>query len=335
MSETVFDVFLSHSARDAELARALVELLRSALSIPTQRIRCTSVPGCKLQIGADTNQQLRREVLSARAFVALITEVSIESAYVLFELGARWGSDRFLAPLLGGGAGPGVLAGPLKALNALQCNQEDLLQFVRNIGDELDTAPESTEAYIGKIGDVVGISDRLAEERAIVDGNAVGTTQADSVLGESGQYALDDFQVQYLTDISRPRHEGSIFGDVDEDTGRNAARYQEAIRLFEAVDVMRYSGGSYKLTTKGWQLADQLWALKILDALDVNRFMNRDDLAEAVGLTDGQTELEELERHIDRLEGDGFIKAMRNMHGWSVRIVQKGIRRRKHRPIRL
>src|SRR5690242_5692592 len=117
MSETVgIDVFLSHSSRDSELANALVDLLRSAFNLPASRIRCTSVSGYKLEVGADTNEQLRRETVESLVLVGLITEVSIDSAYVLFELGARWGARKFLAPLLGAGRGPEILAGPLSGL---------------------------------------------------------------------------------------------------------------------------------------------------------------------------------------------------------------------------
>src|SRR5688500_1138362 len=115
------DIFLSHSSRDSELAKALVELFRAAFSLPAKRIRCTSVSGYKLPAGADTDEQLRKETVEARVLLGLITELSVDSAYVLFELGARWGAKKFLAPLLGAGRGPEILGGPLSGLNALSC----------------------------------------------------------------------------------------------------------------------------------------------------------------------------------------------------------------------
>jgi len=114
-------VFISHSRKDESLAEALVELLRNALNIPANAIRCTSVNGYRLPAGAPTDEALRREVHESKAFIGLITPSSMESAYVMFELGARWGAGLHLVPLLGAGADASCLRGPLKALNALTC----------------------------------------------------------------------------------------------------------------------------------------------------------------------------------------------------------------------
>jgi hypothetical protein len=52
-------VFISHSSADRRLARALVELLRSALNLPADRVVCTSVDGYRLPAGADTDEARR------------------------------------------------------------------------------------------------------------------------------------------------------------------------------------------------------------------------------------------------------------------------------------
>jgi len=121
MHEKPVAVFISHSAKDENLAGTLVELLRSALSIPAEEIRCTSINGYRLPAGAPTDEQVRREVRESKAFLGLITPSSMESAYVMFELGARWGAGLHLVPLLGAGADASYLRGPLSALNALNC----------------------------------------------------------------------------------------------------------------------------------------------------------------------------------------------------------------------
>jgi hypothetical protein len=76
------------------------------LHVEKQAIRFTSVDGYRLPAGANTNEQLRREVLGSEVFIGLISRKSLESAYVLFELGARWGKNEFMAPVLA----PGVPA---------------------------------------------------------------------------------------------------------------------------------------------------------------------------------------------------------------------------------
>ena len=149
-------VFISHSGKDDKLAEALVELLRNALNIPANEIRCTSVNGYRLPIGAQTEEQLREEVHQARTFIGLITPSSMASAYVMFELGARWGAKLHLAPLLGAGADSRYLRGPLSSLNALNC--EVVAQVHRLIDDlarVLDvrerTQPAAYQRYIDEL----------------------------------------------------------------------------------------------------------------------------------------------------------------------------------------
>jgi hypothetical protein len=52
----VIKIFISHSSKDVLLVKALIDLIRSALSIPASDIRCTSVPGYKLPGGALTDR---------------------------------------------------------------------------------------------------------------------------------------------------------------------------------------------------------------------------------------------------------------------------------------
>jgi hypothetical protein len=69
----VLDIFVSHSARDADIVQLLVVLLRSALNLPAATIRCTSVDGYRLPAGADTNAQLRQEVNNCNVLLGVIS----------------------------------------------------------------------------------------------------------------------------------------------------------------------------------------------------------------------------------------------------------------------
>ena len=75
----MINIFISHISKDVGLVKALIDLIRSALSIPASDIRCTSVPGYKLPGGAVTESQVRQEVLAAPVFIGLITEASLSS----------------------------------------------------------------------------------------------------------------------------------------------------------------------------------------------------------------------------------------------------------------
>lgn len=114
-------VFISHSAEDSVLASVFIELVRCVFGIKQAQIRCTSVDGYRLPAGVNTDEQLRREVLECDLLVGILTDASIGSLYVSFEMGARWGARKAMLPLLAGGLQFDRLQGPLRNLHALTC----------------------------------------------------------------------------------------------------------------------------------------------------------------------------------------------------------------------
>jgi hypothetical protein len=133
----------------------LVDLLRSALSLRASEIRCTSIDGYRLPIGAKTDESLRQEIQEAKLFIGLISDSSIKSTYVLFELGARWGCGKHLAPLLAPDSIQHVLFGPLANLNALKCDSASQLhQLIQDLASVLEitpSAPVDNQKYIDRI----------------------------------------------------------------------------------------------------------------------------------------------------------------------------------------
>lgn len=149
-------VFVSHSSADEPLARALVELFQKALRLSARDIRCTSVDGYKLPVGAATGEQLRREIVEASAFIGLITPASAASMYVLFELGARWGARRHLAPVLARSADMVLLGGPLSTVNALVLTERaQVFQLVQDIGEHLKLQLEPIASFERSVDVVV------------------------------------------------------------------------------------------------------------------------------------------------------------------------------------
>lgn len=152
-------IFISHSSADSSLAQALVELLEKALKVPARQIRCTSVDGYKLPVGADTDQRLKREIFGARAFIGVITPSSARSAYVLFELGARWGADRHFAPVLAAGADESYLSGPLTGINALFLTaRNQVWQLVQDVAEHLELSLEPMSSFQTAVDHVVAVA---------------------------------------------------------------------------------------------------------------------------------------------------------------------------------
>lgn len=141
-------IFISHSSHDAPLAAQIVDLLRAALNLPAKSIRCTSVDGTRLPGGAHTDQSLRQEITGAPLVIGLLSESALTSAYVLFELGARWGADRPIIPVLAPGFEPASLPGPLAGLNALRIDTAaELHQIIHDIAVALSLSPEPAPAF--------------------------------------------------------------------------------------------------------------------------------------------------------------------------------------------
>jgi len=147
VSQTGPLVFISHSSKDADVALSLIELLRSGLGLRDDQIRCTSVDGFRLPSGVNTDDVLKAEVQQAEAFIGLITPNSLASAYVLFELGARWGARRHMVPVLAG-LGPNALQGPLKGINSISAeNIAQLHQLLSDLADTLRLERPRPAAY--------------------------------------------------------------------------------------------------------------------------------------------------------------------------------------------
>lgn len=152
-------VLISHASQDRTLAAALVELLRSALNIPADKILCTSVDGYRLPAGRDTDEDLRDAIAAAKTLVGIVSPASRKSTYVLNELGARWMTRKHLVPLTAGGIAPGELRGPVGQLNALDLSSRpNVLQLIGDLGTELQIEPERPEVFEEHIGRVVRAS---------------------------------------------------------------------------------------------------------------------------------------------------------------------------------
>jgi len=142
------DIFISHSSQDVEVATALVSLLMLALKIPSDRIRCTSVPGFMFDSGTPIDERIRSEVHDSTLLIGLITPASVNSQYVLFELAARWGAELPLSLLLASGADAATLPAPLAKHSALRGDDEaQVHQFLEGVAAQLGTQLERVSVY--------------------------------------------------------------------------------------------------------------------------------------------------------------------------------------------
>ena len=175
-------LFISHSSEDTKLAEAFVELLKNALPIPPEKIRCTSVLAHSFPYGTDGVEQARLEVLSAPIVIGLITPSSTQSHWVLFELGARWGQRKPLFSILAGGAGVDLLPGPIRSDHALKdVTNPAVVKFVDELASHLDIKPSSSWKYSKYVDAFVTCSQEItckAKSGGTTEGSSLSPLEA-------------------------------------------------------------------------------------------------------------------------------------------------------------
>jgi hypothetical protein len=129
-------LFVSHRHKDEAIARALVTTLQSAFDITRADIRCTSVQPFRLPVGERTPDRLRTELRRAEAVLGIIAPDTVDSSYVLFELGAAWSNGLLTCPLLVRGATGINIPDPIRDLNPLVLSdRRDCQQLLDDLAD--------------------------------------------------------------------------------------------------------------------------------------------------------------------------------------------------------
>lgn len=134
-------IFISHSHKNRDAAKALVDFLLSGLALEDADICCTSVPGHQLRFGKSIAELLKADIKLVPAVIALVSPESQKADWVLFELGAAWGLDRNIFPILGPGIDVRNLPGPLGSLPCIVMEAEDaasrLIDLVQQMHEDL------------------------------------------------------------------------------------------------------------------------------------------------------------------------------------------------------
>ena len=100
--------------------------------------------------------------MGAKFFLGIVSEKSMNSAWVLFEMGARWVTQKPLGTLIAPGSTADILTGPLPGLNALFCEKTtDLYQLVGNIGTILNITPEGPGVYEQRVIQIASHGNRV------------------------------------------------------------------------------------------------------------------------------------------------------------------------------
>jgi hypothetical protein len=158
-------VFISHDARDAELAEAFSKLLKSVSAGMIKTFVSSDKKGAEgIDFGDDWYKRLMAKLQSTSDVVCLFTERSLDRPWILFEAGVAKG--KLNTPVVGVALGvplSRVSAGPFYQFNNMDDSEADLTKLVNQLARrvsslELDTdvvkvqvsAFKTTEAAILK-----------------------------------------------------------------------------------------------------------------------------------------------------------------------------------------
>ncbi|MDJ0903025.1 MAG: TIR domain-containing protein [Xenococcus sp. MO_188.B8] len=131
-------IFISHSYLDEAIAYKLVNFLLAALRLEEEEIFCSSNPDQGLNFRfIGVTDQLKKELKNSEALIVLITADSLHSAWIPFEAGAFWPTDKPIIPILGPGLTLDDLQGPLKSLLSISIDAKDWKYKVNNAINQL------------------------------------------------------------------------------------------------------------------------------------------------------------------------------------------------------
>ena len=119
-------VFISHSAKDAWIARTIAEKISATGATPWLDVK--NVDG-----GDVLGEKIRQGIDACHEAVVLVSPDSIISQWVLFESGAVWGLKKRITPVLHGVSHEAL--SPIKELKAIELNDFDdfLLQLKQRL----------------------------------------------------------------------------------------------------------------------------------------------------------------------------------------------------------
>ncbi|MGH9962637.1 MAG: hypothetical protein ACREBC_36905 [Pyrinomonadaceae bacterium] len=122
------------------------------LDISEKKIRCTTVPGFQLEIGAHTSTSLKEEIQNCEAIIGILTENSLDSMYVMFELGAGWGLNKRVIPVLGPKFNYSDLRGPLSEAHGMKWNNGPAWhQLIDSLSQQLNINKRSSALFASDI----------------------------------------------------------------------------------------------------------------------------------------------------------------------------------------
>jgi hypothetical protein len=119
-------VFISHSSKDAWIARVIAEKIAAAGATPWLDEK-------ELKGGDDIGDKIKQGIIACQEAVVLVSPYSLKSQWVLHEIGAVWGREKRVTPILYGV--PYRALKPFGNIKAIELNDFD--EFLQQLKDRI------------------------------------------------------------------------------------------------------------------------------------------------------------------------------------------------------
>ncbi|WP_434300344.1 toll/interleukin-1 receptor domain-containing protein [Corallococcus exiguus] len=138
-------IFISHAAKDKELVDAFVELLVFGMGVDADDMVCSSLSQQAVPLGNKFRDYLRDSVNGCSLFICLVSKNFYASTFALCEVGAAWGANKIIVPVMVPPLGPEDLEAVL----------QDGWQAVELLnGDQLAQVEGLLRKHLGGTGDI-------------------------------------------------------------------------------------------------------------------------------------------------------------------------------------
>lgn len=119
-------VFISHSSKDAWIARTIAEKIAAVGATPWLDEK-------ELKGGDDIENKIKQGIIACQEAVVLVSPYSLKSQWVLHEIGAVWGREKRVTPILHGV--PYRALKPFGNIKAIELNDFD--EFLLQLKDRI------------------------------------------------------------------------------------------------------------------------------------------------------------------------------------------------------
>ena len=158
------NLFISHRELRKDHAEQLIVILQTAFGSDLIDITCTSSLDHSLEIGENITVQIKEKITACTLFMVLLTEESLESKWVLFEIGGAWILNKHIIPLLSGSIDDKRIPAPIKEISfrriEIQDGEKAMLNILRSLSHKYALPLNESEELMRNISIFVNNFDK-------------------------------------------------------------------------------------------------------------------------------------------------------------------------------